>query len=556
METARPLMSRTAVHLPHTGDGAPPEVAARRTASVPPAGLTLLLAAVAALGAVLVLARQVPYGVGLHWDSGNYLASARSLLAGEDFREYSGAAYVAWPPLYPLALAVASLDVMDPLDVAGPVNAALFGCTIFMVGQYLRRRLKSRFLVVWAALAIALAAPLAGQAAIAMAGTTFILLITLTLIHTDAFLARGRTSSLVWAGACAALAWQTRYLGAASLAAVAVMLLLQRGARPRQRVRRAAGFALLAGAPMAVWLVRNRLVSGTFTGRPRGTVRSSWVALTGIGEELWSWAAFDLPMVEWPAVGIVGFLAAVALAAACGALVRERRRGRTRPSPSGWLPCYVFGGFALTFFVALVASLAIGVTRWGFEERHLTPLYVPLLVTAAFALDRVLGFTPRRAAVAVVAAALCFWTAGQIEPNARAIRQSNAEGYDHASSYWAGSETLEGIRRNPLEGFVLSNEALIVSIHNYALELGPGQGYRHLPDEAEDMENILRDAGDRDESYYVVLIGTDNEWLTRNHEYDVADLRASPGLEPIAELADGAVFRVRPSETAPQVSRR
>ena len=530
----------------------------------PSTGLTLLLAAVAALGAVLVLARQVPYGVGLHWDSGNYLASARSLLAGEGFRNYSGARYVAWPPLYPLVLAVASLDVLDPLAVAGPVNAALFALIIFVVGRYLQRRLESRFLAVWAALAIALATPLAGQAAVAMSGTAFILLVTLTLIHTDAFLAKGRTSSLLWAGACAALAWQTRYLGAALLAAVAVMLLLQRGARPPQRVRRAAGFALLAGAPMAVWLVRNRLVSGTFTG-PRGYGRRSWVALTGIGEELWSWVTFDPPLVEWPAVGIAGFLPAVALAAACGVLVRERWRRRTRPSPSGWLPCYVFGGFALTFFTALVASLALAATFGGFEERHLTPLYVPIAVTAAFALDRALGFAPRKSrfrrrwklrwgrrgpqvSAAVVTAVLCFWTAGQIEPNAREIRRVKSEGYDFASRYWAGSETLEWIRRNPLEGVVLSNVALIVSIHNYAMELGPGQGYSHLPVEAENMANVLRAAGDRDESYYVVLIGTNNGWLMRNLEYDVADLRASSGLEPIVELADGAVFRVRLSE--------
>ena len=552
------------MHVPH------PELGRRRrwlsdgAPSVPRTGLTLPLAAIAALGAVLVLARQVPFGVGLHWDSGNYVAVARYLLAGEGFREYSGAVYVSWPPLYPLVLAVASLDVLDPLAVAGPVNAALFALTIFVVGRYLQRRLESRFLVVWAALAIALATPLAGQAAIAMSGTAFILLVTLTLIHVDAFLAKGRTSSLVWTGTCAALAWQTRYLGAALVAAVAVMLLLQRGARPPQRVRRAAGFALLAGAPMVVWLVRNRLVSGTFTG-PRGYGRRSWVALSGIGEELWSWATFDPPLVEWPAVGIAGFLPAVALAAACGVLVRERWRGRTRPSPSGWLPCYVFGGFALTFFTALVASLALAATFGGFEERHLTPLYVPIAVTAAFALDRVLGFAPRRsrfrrrwklrwgrrgpqAAAAGVTAVLCFWTAGQIEPNAREIRQRNSEGYDFASRYWAGSETLEWIRRNPLEGIVLSNVALLVSIHNYALELGPGQGYSHLHDKAEHMENFLRVAGDRDKSYYVVLIGTDNEWLTRNLEYGVADLRASSGLEPIVELADGAVFRVRRSE--------
>ena len=122
-------------------------------------------------------------------------------------------------------LAVVSLDVLDPLDVAGPLNAALFGITIFVVGQYLRRRLDSRFLVVWAALAIALAAPLAWLASFGLTGTAFILLVTLTLVHAEAYLAAGKLSSLVWACVWAALAWQTRYVGAALLAAVAVMLL-------------------------------------------------------------------------------------------------------------------------------------------------------------------------------------------------------------------------------------------------------------------------------------------------------------------------------------------
>ncbi len=342
--------------------------------------LTLLLAAAAALGAVMVLARQATYGVGLHWDSIIYVSVARNLLDGDGFLKYNGYPYVSWPPLYPLLLAVVSLDVLDPLDIAGPLNAALFGVTIFVVGQYLGRRLESRFLVVWAALAIALAAPLAGLAGYALTGTAFILLVTLTLVHAEAYLAAGKLSSLVRACVWAALAWQTRYVGAALLAAVAVMLLVRRGARPAQRVRRAAGFALLAGAPMAVWLVRNRLASGTFTGaRGRGSL--SWTeALSGVVEALEPWTAFDLPLVEWRAVALLGLLPAAALAAACGVLIRER--SRRRGTSCDWLPCYVFGGFALAYFTVPVASVLLGVTFHGVQPRFLAPLYVPLLIAA------------------------------------------------------------------------------------------------------------------------------------------------------------------------------
>ena len=524
--------------------------------------LTLLLAAFAALGAFQALARQATYGVALQWDAVNYVAVARNLLAGAGFHEYSGAVYFSWPPLYPLLLAVVSLDVLDPLAVAGPVNAALFALNIVVVGRYLRRRLESRFLVVWATLAIALAWPLAGLAAYALTGTAFILLVTLTLIHAEAYVAEGRTSSLVWAGVWAALAWQTRYVGAALLAAVAVVLLLQRGARPVQRMRRAAGFALLAGAPMALWLVRNWGVSGTLTGT-RGQGMLSWPGtLSGVGEVMRSWAAFDFPLIEWQAIAVLGLLPAAALTAAGGVLIRERRR-RRRP-PSEWLPCYVFGGFAVAHFASVTAAILLGATFHGVQVRHLAPLYVPLLLTAAFALDRVLGFAPRRrpflrrwrrrwscpgpqAAAAVVTAVLCFWTAGQIEPNVREIRRANTEGLDgYASSWWDLSETGGWLRRNPLPGFVSSNEAMGVYVNNDASSDGSTQ-YVHLPAAEEYLQRRLVEYPS---DTWVVWF--DNVYVNRLYDYDRTALRASPYLEPVAELADGAVFRVRPSDgTAP-----
>ena len=499
--------------------------------------LTLLLAAAAALGTVLVLARQATYGVGLHWDSINYVSVARNLLTGDGFLKYNGHSYVSWPPLYPLLLAVGSGDVLDPLDVAGPLNAALFGLTIFVVGQYLRRRLQSRFLVVWAALTIALAWPLAGLAAYGLTGATFILLVTLTLIRTDAFLTEGRTSSLVWAGVWAALAWQTRYVGGALLAAVAVMLLAQRGARPVQRVRRAAGFALLAGAPMALWLVRNRLVSGTFTGRPGEGVLSWPATLSGAGDVLRSWATFDLPLVEPQAAALLGLLPAVALAAACASLVRERWRMRWRPrTPSDWLPCYVFGGFALTYFTVLAVSLALGATEHHVQPRFLAPLYVPLLLTAAFALDRLLGPASQTAA-AVVTAALCFWTAGQFEPNAREIRRANTEGMDgYAHSSWALSDTRAWLSRNPLPGRIFSNEPIAAYLHN-----DTSAEYGDMPRMEEHLLPWQPWLAPLRIDTYVVWF--DHVWVNRYFNYSRAFLRALPGLEPIAELDDGAVFK-------------
>ena len=107
-----------------------------------PDRLTLLTVAVAALGAGLVLARELTYGAWLSWHPLNYISVARNLLDGDGFVTFSGGAYTMYPPFYPLLLAAAGLGVFDPRDVAGPLNAVIFGLTVFAVGNYLRHRLE------------------------------------------------------------------------------------------------------------------------------------------------------------------------------------------------------------------------------------------------------------------------------------------------------------------------------------------------------------------------------------------------------------------------------
>ena len=156
-----------------------------------PDNFTLLLAFLGALGAALVLARQVNYGVGLTPDAVNYISVARSLLDGNGFTEFNGDSYYGWPPLYPLLLAAASFGIFDPLTVAGPLNAALFGLAVFAVGMYLRTRLASRLLLLWCCLALALAWPLLGVAYFAWSEMSFILFSILALMTAERLLRVG-----------------------------------------------------------------------------------------------------------------------------------------------------------------------------------------------------------------------------------------------------------------------------------------------------------------------------------------------------------------------------
>ena len=410
------------------------------------------------MGAVLILAREATYGVGLASDWAAYIATARNLLAGEWFVQIYGWPYLHWPPLYPLLLAAASFGVFDPYDVAGPLNAAIFGLTIFVAGQGLRRHVRRAWLVVGAVIAIMLALPLTWVASFAISEAPFILLVTLALFQADKYLERGRRSDLIWAAVFTSLAILTRYIGVTLILAIVPLMLLQRAAAPWDKARRIGLYLLIATAPVGLWLAQNALRHGRIHGPTWPSPYSLMEIVDKFCSDLAGWVFLYLPSGDVRDAAAV-FVAAVllALAVAVGyTFVRAHRKDRARDD---WRPFYLFGGFALVYLVFLTA------TQWRIElqplgARYLAPVYVPLLCTAVFALDRLLGYAREGKAasflgrlpvirilvrgrvraygllVTVVVLSGGLWLAGGAELNAQAIMQANEQGLGVAAAMY------------------------------------------------------------------------------------------------------------------------
>ncbi len=514
-----------------------------------PDRFTLLAAAFAALGAALVRG----HGVALATDAAYFIAFARSLLGGEGLLNFEGFPDTLWPPLYPLLLAAASLGTFDPVAVAGPLNAVVFGLTVFVVGRYLRQRLESRSLAAWGCLATALAPPLTRWSAWAHSETLFVLLAVLALIQADRFLDGGRLRSLVWAAAFSALAWQTRYVGGAVPAIVGLLLLLHPGMGASFSMARRAGhvavYSSVAATPTALWFLRNFLVTGELTrhGPPPGYPVS--MMLGDVLDILWSWALANGTAVLAPLVCV---------------LVAARWK---RLSVAGWSPVWVFGGFALAYLVlfVLAASLVVRILHGEVPRRYLVPLYVPLLVAGAFALDRVLvhererpllgsvgNLSVVRAAMpgkggsvlaAIVAVVLSLGVANQAITNvsriAKASRGELELGFNEPR--WTGSETLRHVRENlsAKRERTYTNAPEPLSLHvNRNREYAPCCRRLRLR-----VDRLGRQLAEIPDDAHVVWFRA--TWNADLFDYGEAELRSLPVLEPVAELADGVVFRVK-----------
>ena len=576
------------------------------------ADYTLFLAVMAVLGASLVLARTVNYGPGLEADSMKYINTAQTLLAGKGFLINAiDVPYAWWPPLYPLALAAAAgLTGLAPFDVAGPLNAALFGLTVFIQGHWLRRRLESRFPAAWAAAAAALSVALGDAASWALSEPLFMLVTTLALIHAEAFLAAGKTRSLLAAAAFGALAWQTRYIGAAVPFFVGLLLLCRAGGLPR-RAKQAAAVWLTAALPMALWMLRNYFLSGFFSGPREPYDYPLPGVLRDIGALLWRWLYFELPAIglqppellslrSFPRYdhlkqsmgglqppelfSLAGGIWAAAAAAAGYVLLRFPWKKQTL---AAWRPWWVFAGYALTHLVLLAAAVALAYVDNVVYPRHVAPAYIPLLAAAAFALDR-LGRAGRgsrkpagrrvasRLPAAAAMTALCLWTAGQAAPHTRRIVRANAGNQDGAidlgitaarasrpqeQSRRGGrprpveSAVLRYVREHPLDGVIYTNRhRLPLAIHNR-----PPAAYYRLPSGAERNAPLYEEAaalaGFGQELLQAQLAAApDGAYWVRLKEgaytdsllgYGEAWLQSMPMLETVADLADGAIYRVR-----------
>ena len=495
---------------------------------------TLLIVVLAGLGTAHILVRTATYGAEITTGSVVFLSAALNFLAGEGLWDFEDRPMTLSPPLFPLLLAAFGWVGIEPLAAGRWVNASAFGLIILAAGCWLRSNLRSQWLVLAATAAIAVSLPLSDRASNIMADPLFVLLTLLALIQLAAFLNRKTNAPLWWAAVFTALAAQTRYPGVA-LIGVGVLVLL-----PLARLKQTLVFGAVPSLPLLAVLARNWAVTGDLTlatgHRPDPSGQSLSDGLNQTVEVLWAWGVppktpDGLVYLLWLAVAAVGLAGAVIV-------LRGRRHG-PEAAPLGALP---FGAFTVGYMAFLAVVVPLTVAQ-KIDSRYLLPIYVPLLLTAVFLLDRFLSTeaASRVAAVRYVVASLVgLGTLAHIgfsaRENLRLTIQARVAGYKYWSyntARWQHSETLNYIRDNPIEGRIYTNKVALAWFADRAAVRDKLGKYRVVP---------------RNMGWAEIEVGARIVWFDRYYNrswlgFDDLDLRLLPGMEIVADLADGVVFR-------------
>ncbi len=422
---------------------------------VPPA---LLLAIPGLLGTGLV-AYATAAGAGASPDSAVYLGAARGLIAGEglvvpDPESGRLAPLAHFPPLYPALLAAGGLAGGDPWRAARWISALLFGANAMLVGLAVRRASGSAACAALAAAIALFSVDLLYVHVHAWSEPLAIGLGTGALLAAAHHAASGGRGSLLAAALLSALALLTRFAALPLVAAAALGILWRGRGGVRERGRRAALYAGLSLAPLALWLARSRAVAGTAANRELALHRVSAEHLESAAATAAGWVAVPgLPGSARPLLLALALLGGAALVA--GLARRDRRADPAERDRISLL-------WMLALTVACSAAfLAVSISLFDFDtpldRRILAPLHVAAIAFAVGAAGLLARGRGRALGAALLAAGIVF--AGlRAEGARRPLLRWHEEIPGYASRAWRDSRLVAEIADLPPARVVYTND--------------------------------------------------------------------------------------------------
>ncbi|HLF74987.1 MAG TPA: hypothetical protein VI524_11610 [Anaerolineales bacterium] len=359
--------------------------------------LGLLLLAV--IGIILIL-RATPEGLGLSDDSIAYIAGARSILAGQGYREAwlaSNQPVTHFPPGFSSVLALLGSLGLDPLHAARPVNALLFGLNAALLG-ILAWRMTTPALI--AGLILSALFVVNGEMlqvhTVAMSEPLFIFLSLLSFWMFDLYFERDH--HWLWMVLCAMFAgaaYLTRYAGLALVATFVAALFILHTSWRRRLV--STGIFLAGFVPWALgWAIRNRLVAENATNRVL-----AWHPVTSdnLRMGLRVFSEFLIPVEAWrrelfKQTGLIEAVAVIVLGAvlvwvafrAWKYLLRPQQASAGERSVEDVREIIPFttGLYLFAYLASILASMTLFDAATKFRLRILSPVFVSLLILMVY----------------------------------------------------------------------------------------------------------------------------------------------------------------------------
>jgi 4-amino-4-deoxy-L-arabinose transferase-like glycosyltransferase len=451
--------------------------------------IALCLIAVVGIGLII---KATPNGLGLSDDSIAYIAGARSMAAGDGYREAwlaSNQPVTHFPPAFSSVLAFFGLFGIDPLRAVRWVNALLFGFNAMLLGILGWRMTPSLTAGVVLAALFVTSGEMFSVHAVAMSEPLFIFLSLLAFWMFDLYFERHH--HWLWMIACGTfvgMAYLTRYAGLALVVTfIAALLILHTTWK-----KRLTSIAILLASvlPWALgWSIRNRLVAGNATNRA-----FAWHPLTSenINPGLRVFSDFFIPIESWRKVifrqpGIIEAMIALVLGGLLVWVIVTAWRYLSKPQhertgkEAREVLSFTTGLFIFAYLASIVSSMLMFDAATKFKLRILSPVLVSLLILVV-----VFGIWVRNRRRDVFVALTILVLALSMYKQSITFNTWAKSELGYASFQWYDSKAMDYLSELPNDVMIYTNEPGAVYLYT-------GRGCYVLPDRFDSATAIARD---------------------------------------------------------------
>jgi hypothetical protein len=453
-----------------------------------------------------------------------------------------------FPPFYSFALAVTEWIGLGVHAGVRLLGGAGFGLTILLVGLGVLYATHSGVFALLSAGLVLTSSALIDVFSWALSESLFIPLSIASIVGLVIFLRSGKSQYLWIVGVTSGLALLTRYAGVALVAALGLIILLDRTMDRKHRLRSIGLFLVLSLLPIGIFLVRNLVLTGSLANRPLPRWYAPDLALIqSAGNIVVSWfiPAVDLEIPNW-----LSGLVPLALVLALGLTMRHAwlqvtTSQRSSEDRSVAWTILIAASFAYFYIALLVVSISmvdvnIQTLFYAVGERLLLPVYASVLLILALLFFTAWRRGTRVRQMAVLGIALAFLGL-QVVAGLREFQSLRSEGRGYNSGIWRNSQSLEYVRGLP-EVPIFTNDlgAVYLLTDRYATyiptKFNPSTRQPRTDYAANlgQMRQTLRQNGG------VILILGSNPWgrLDQDHLEDLID-----GSSLVAEFGDGLIFQ-------------
>lgn len=310
-------------------------------------------------------------------DTQSYEYAAKTFLESGTMKYFGyDTPIIQWPPFYIFVLAVIKSLGVAVEEGAAWLNAGLFAYLVYVSAIYLYENLKVKGLAIGALILLTLSVPLIYVSGYGWSEMLFVFLAVLSMVLMLIYIKRRKLSWFILSAVVSSLCWLTRYIGITVIAALALVLFISEK-NFSEKFRKTFVYGVFSCFPMGLWVLRNYLLSGTFTGgRQPGdfTIEENLELTLLVLNEWFSYAVREILFVSLIYLGIL-ILIAIPVKR-----VRKKKKDIYTPDLLANFLIVVFYSAVLLYSATKTAMDRINNRLWA-------PVYPFLVFTVVFLVD-------------------------------------------------------------------------------------------------------------------------------------------------------------------------